>query len=240
MIGLVSAKGSPGVTTTAAALVAACGAGLMVEMDPSGGTLGAWSDDGGEPGLLVLASRLRRPDDEDAWPAATAEPLSGIPAIVGPTAESQARAAVESIAGRLGLAARPQTTGIVVIDGGRWSPSQRSATRVIGCDVVALVCRASVEGIESARWLLDPLAVAAGAPVVLLLIGNGPYRPEEIAGTLGAPVAASIAWDPSAAASLKTHGARRRWRRSPLARSARAALDSLSAAGAPWMAADHG
>jgi hypothetical protein len=238
---MVSAKGSPGVTTTAAALVAVSGGGLLVEMDPSGGTLGSWSADGaGEPGLVVLASRLRRPADVDAWGEATAEPLRGVPAIVGPTAEAHARATVEAIAGRIGLATHPPVTGVAVVDAGRWSPSQGSATRVTGCDVIALTCRSTVEGIEAARWMLDPLTVTAGAPVVLLLVGDGPYRSDEVARTLGAPVAATIAWDPSAVTSLRTYGASGRWRRSQLARSARAALDSVRAFASPWRSVGDG
>lgn len=240
MIGVVSAKGSPGVTTTAAALVAAAGNGLLIELDPSGGSIGCWSGDAGEAGLLALATRLRRPHDHEAWREAAAEPLPGLPTIVAPTAEPHARAAVESMAERIGIAARAQLSGLVVMDGGRWSPSQASAARVTGCDVVAVVCRATIEGIEAARWILGPITVVAGAPVVLLLIGDGPYPAEEVSAALGVPVAATLVWDPSAAASLRTRGANRRWGHSQLARSARSALDSLGVLATPWTAVGDG
>jgi hypothetical protein len=240
VIGVVSAKGSPGVTTTAAALVAAAVDGLLIELDPSGGSIGSWCGDAGEAGLLALASRLRRPDDHGVWGEATAEPLRGVRTVVAPTAEPQARATVEAIAGRIGVGVRGQLPGVVVVDAGRWSPSQASAARVTGCDVVAMVCRSTTEGIEAARWMLDPLAVATSAPVVLVLVGEGPYRAEEIAGVLGAPVAATIAWDPSAVASLQARGVGGRWHRTNLARSARAALDSLGAFTSSWLAVDDG
>lgn len=240
MIGLISAKGSPGVTTTAAALVAAAGVGLLVEMDPSGGTLGSWSGGAGEAGLIALASRLRRPEDRDVWRETTVEPLQGVPAIVAPTAEPQARATVEEVAGRFGIAARSALSGVVVVDAGRWSPSQVSAAQVTGCDVLALVCQSTVEGIEAARWMLDPLAVTAGAPVALLLIGDGPYPAEEVASTVGVPVAATISWDPPAAASLQARGASKTWRRTQHARSARAALDAFTAFAGRRMAVSDG
>jgi hypothetical protein len=57
LIGLVSAKGSPGVSIAALALTAAAGdAGLLMELDPSGGSLECWTGIPGEPGLVRVAS----------------------------------------------------------------------------------------------------------------------------------------------------------------------------------------
>ena len=41
LLGLVSAKGAPGVTSAAVALTAVSG-GVMVELDPSGGSVDCW------------------------------------------------------------------------------------------------------------------------------------------------------------------------------------------------------
>ena len=63
LIALVSAKGSPGVTTTGVALVAAASIGdaLLVEADPAGGDLECWCGPLGEPGLLAVATEKRHP-----------------------------------------------------------------------------------------------------------------------------------------------------------------------------------
>lgn len=55
----------------------------------------------------------------------------------------------------------------------------------------------------------------------MLLVGDHPYGPAEVAATLGVDVAGVIAWDPRTAAVLTgLHGAVRDLRRSPLVRSA--------------------
>jgi hypothetical protein len=64
----------------------------------------------------------------------------------------------------------------------------------------------------------------------LLLVGDHPYGPDEVAATLDVDVAGVIAWDPRTAAVLTgLHGAVRDLRRSPLVRSAA----TLAAALAP-------
>src|SRR5918993_3216162 len=87
---LVSAKGSPGVTTTAAALAAAVvdrgeGPGLLVELDPSGGDAAMLCDRVGEAALVSLAEELRHgtPGADTVW-AHTVEAPPGVPAVRGP------------------------------------------------------------------------------------------------------------------------------------------------------------
>ena len=46
LLGLVSAKASPGVTTAALALTAVAEDGLLVELDPSGGSIECWTSGG--------------------------------------------------------------------------------------------------------------------------------------------------------------------------------------------------
>lgn len=234
MIGLASVKGSPGVTTTALAMVAGEANGLLVELDPSGGTVGSWSRPTGEPGLLTLASRLRREASIEVLDeTATDLGVGGATAISAPTGEPQARAAVGAAWGHLSpMLAR--LNEMVVVDLGRWSPSQESAGRLIGCEVVGLVCRPTVAGIESVRSLLSPLGEAAHAPVGVLLIGDRPYGPAEVATTLGVP-AVAIDWDSRGAEALRTGTVSRAWRRTHLARSTQRAVQTLrSWSSASW------
>ena len=62
----------------------------------------------------------------------------------------------------------------------------------------------------------------------MLLVGDHPYGPDEVAVTLGVEVAGVIAWDPRTAAVLTgSRGAVRDLRRSPLVRSAATLADTL-------------
>lgn len=116
----------------------------------------------------------------------------------------------------------------VVVDAGRWSRSQVTARRLVGCDVVAVVCTPTVEGIEGARWLIEPLGSSVTNRVVVVLVGDRPYPPGEVAAAVGVPVVGVLAWDPRGLNALVITGAGRGWARSALARSARSALGSFT------------
>ena len=61
-LGLVSAKGSPGVTTLALGAAEIMDA-IAVELDPSGGDVECWLGPVGEPGLIRVAGALRHTAD---------------------------------------------------------------------------------------------------------------------------------------------------------------------------------
>lgn len=84
IVGLVSAKGSPGVTTAALALAAVADDGLLVELDPSGGSVEAWTGVGGEPGLVRVASGLRRSAGADSVVEHVVDVPPGVRAILAP------------------------------------------------------------------------------------------------------------------------------------------------------------
>lgn len=228
LLGLVSAKGSPGVTTAALALTAvAVDGGLLVELDPSGGSIECWTGAAGEPGLVRVASGLRRAVDPITLLEHAVEVPPGVRSILSPAAGSQAESTIAMTGDRLTPALGELDT-TVVIDGGRWARSQPTAHRVSGCDVVAVVCAPTVDGIEAARWLLEPLGSVVTGTVAVVLAGERPYSPEEVAAVVDAPVAGALAWDPRSAAALVARGAAGRgWSRTPLARSARSLLTAL-------------
>lgn len=229
LFGLVSAKGSPGVTTAALALTVAAGdRGLLVELDPSSGSVECWTGATGEPGLIRLANGLRRAVEPEELLTHAAVAPPGVRSALAPTAGSLSESTIAVMGDRLGpvLGAVDAT---VIVDGGRWSRSQPTARRIVGCDVLGVVCAPTVQGVEAARWLINPLRSTAGGQVVLVLVGDRPYAPPEIAAAVGVPVMGVLAWDPRGVSALLTTGAGRGWSRCALARSARSLLDALPA-----------
>lgn len=235
VITLVSAKGSPGVTTTAAALaavVASKGAhhsgSVLVELDPAGGDLEVLTGArAGAPSLLAAAAELRRAASPEVLASHADEVVTGLRALVAPTASAVVTPAIGAVAGRLEreLAA---ATGWVVVDAGRWDRDQPTAGRLEGADVVGLVCRSTAVSVAHARDLVAPLRVLAPL-VVVVLVGDVPYGPAEVATVLDAPVLDPVVWDPKGVASLWESGVTARWRsRSRLGRSAGALLDGLT------------
>jgi hypothetical protein len=231
---LVSAKGSPGVTTTAAA-VAAVATGrvrtLLAELDPSGGSIRVLTDHSAASGLVDAATQLRRTNSPAAIAENTVVVGEGIPALLAPTAGMAAASVIASIGDRWVEAMAPWA-GEVYVDAGRWELDQRTAGRIAGADVLALVCRPTLAGVEHSRYIVDRLH-DSGRPVAVIVVGDRPYEPEEVAAHLDLPLAGALAWDRRAVASLWAGGANRWWLRTPLARSAGALRHALHRLAAP-------
>ena len=227
VIGLVSAKGSPGATTAALAFTATAGQrGLFVELDPSGGSVECWTGMTGEPGLVQAANALRRSAEPEAVTGPVIEAPPGVWSVLAPSSGTMAESTITSAGDRL-VTACSQLDREVVVDGGRWARSQPTAHRMAGCDVIAVVCAPTVAGVEAARGLAEPLTSTTESPVVLLLVGDRPYTPAEVATAVAVPVAGALPWDRRAVGVLLSAGAGRAWSRTPLARSAQSILDTL-------------
>lgn len=228
IVGLVSAKGAPGVTTAALALAAVAPDGLLIEFDPSGGSIESWTGAGGEPGLVRVASGLRRSPGPEVVLEHAVDVPSGVRSVLAPTAGPYAESTVTMARERLPMVLRDLSDVTVFVDAGRWSRSQQTASRITACDVVAVVCSPTVEGVEAARWLAEPLQLETRGNVVSLVVGDRPYPADEVAQAIGIPSAGALTWDQRGVTSLLTRGAGRAWERSPLARSARSALSRLA------------
>ena len=219
LVGLVSAKGAPGVTTAALALSAATG-GVFVELDPSGGSVECWTGSAGEPALVALASGLRRHLPADDFVGATHQIIPGVRGFLAPTSGPFAESTIAAVGDGL-LSCFSHIEATMFVDGGRWATSQPTARRLAGCTFVAVVCTPTVEGVEAARWIVDPLR--AVAPTVgILAVGLHPYSAAEIGSAIEAPVLGALSWDPRGLAVLLDRGPSRAWMRCALARSARA------------------
>jgi Flp pilus assembly CpaE family ATPase len=228
LIGFVSAKGSPGVTTASLAFAAVLGIeGLLVEFDPSGGSVECWTGTTDEPGLVRTASALRRTINAESLVHGTTQVPDGVSSILAPTSGVLAESAVAAIGERLNTATA-ESDRTVIVDAGRWARSQSTARRISGCDAIVLVCHPTIAGIEAARALVDQLTIAAGCPVSLLLNGERPYGEREVAEATGLTIAGTLPWDTRAINDLIVVGPTRAWLRTGLARSARSALANLT------------
>lgn len=237
LLSLISAHGAPGVSTAAAALAAVgaeerAAAGTaqgvdLVELDPAGGDLEAYTGANGESGLLHAASDLR----PEALAECSIEAPNGVMSLLAPTSAPEATSTI--IAGVEGWGAAFSTVGgLVIADCGRWEKAHPAAGRLAGSDVVAAVCRPDPRGVEHVRHLVnDVRALVWPAPVAVVTIGDRPYGLREVAAALDVPAGGTLAWDPKGAAALWTEGiGQRRFRRWPsswLARSARGVLKEL-------------
>lgn len=229
---LVSAKGSPGVTTATAALAAVAtgvgvGPSLMAELDPSGGSVQVLTGTVAVPGLVDAAGRLRRETTRSAVEENMTQLPPGVHNLLAPAASSIAESVIES-AGTRWLPALRAVAPEVFVDCGRWQPHGRTSQRIVGADLVAVVCRPTVSGVEHTRHVLQHLAEMARRPVAVVVVGDRPYAPEEAAAHLDVPLAGTLAWDPRGVTNLWAEGASKRWLRSLLARTAASTLAGLT------------
>lgn len=197
----------------------------MVELDPSGGSIDCWLQATGEPGLIRAASALRRQADPEALALCVTEVVPGARALRSPSSGPLAESTIVALRDRL-LSALADLDETLIVDCGRWSRSQPTAGRIAGCDVVALVCSPTIEGVEAARWQVDQLARLIDR-VAIIPVGDRPYGPDELADVTGAEVVGPLAWDRRGLARLLEGGTAGGWQRTSLARSARDILQSL-------------
>lgn len=198
---LVSAKASPGATTTLLALAAAWPAGrplLLVEADPDGGDLTARTGLPTEPGMATLAAAARRGLAPEAI-AGHSQALPGgeVTVLVGPADAEQAVRGLALLAGPLGRVL-PGRAGDVLVDGGRVRPGSPAWPLLVAADAVVLVVRPRLDELGHLPGLLR----RADPRPSLILVGDRPYSPEDVSATLDVPVLGRLPEDPHTAAVL--------------------------------------
>ena len=228
-----AARSSPGVTTATLACASVWpGRVLLVEASEDGGALAARFNLPVEPGLTTLAAASRHGSNRDGPAALLGQHVQRLPgtdridALVGPASLEPAQALLRTAAARLaGLLDQADTD--VLIDAGRLPGAPLAGPLLETADRLLLVVRPRVEELTSLAHRM-PLLTRLGPPPVVLLVGERPYGPDEVADTLGIPVVGVLAHDPSAADALAAAGSDRRLARSALLRSATGIVHTLT------------
>jgi hypothetical protein len=237
LIAMVSAKGSPGVSTAALACTLTWPAPtLLVEADPAGGDL-----------LAGYLSRYELPTDRGILPLAGAAVRGAaeyefagqlidldsprqqrmvLPGISDPTQS----ASLQPGWGRLGEFFA-SLTPTVIADCGRLVAPHPPIPLLACADLVLIVVRPqsirSVSPVVPAIARLRRELPEEEGSLGLLLVGDG-LTPKELSKNLGVPVLGRLAWDPATAAGLCGEGKGRK--RGPLMRSASATYKQVHAA----------
>jgi hypothetical protein len=227
-----------GATTLAVALAARWpkANAVVVEADPAGGDLAFRFGHHREPGLAELAADARRgAGGVDLAAYAQRLPL-GVEVVFGPAAPAtpQAVSVVAALVDGGGLdvlraAARER---LVVVDVGRLDWRSPALPIAFAADVLLLVTRAGLDGVDAVQVRRNALLALPGrrASVRLVLTGRPFAQPEEIARVVGLPVAALLPDDRRAAAVLAGQAQPRwGWTRLELLKAARALALSLQA-----------
>ncbi|HEY8722148.1 hypothetical protein [Pengzhenrongella sp.] len=242
LIVLCSAKGSPGVTTTALALgwvwpTALPGRrSLVVDADPAGSGVLPGFFQANAPqvgGILGLVRSGDGVEVDDLLTNAVALESSGerlvLPGIVDP-AQARALAGVWSQLAHVAHDADVQGLDILV-DVGRLGHLHQPSILLDRADLVVVVLRASLVSIAAARPAvghLQELRGAGGAVVGALVGDQAPYTAKEIASELGVEIPIVVPRDAVAARMFSDGiGNWSRMARSPLLRSATAAAGQL-------------
>jgi MinD-like ATPase involved in chromosome partitioning or flagellar assembly len=223
LVAVGSVKGSPGATTWALAVAARWPhepAPVVVELDPAGGDVGSRFGVHDVPGLSSLVTAIRHAPVGDAADYMQRLPV-GVDVIVAPPADAAAATTAEFTARGPAVLRELAAVRPVLADVGRLDPASPALSYLDKADELLLVARPHAAEL---RHLKARAAVlAAHCPVLrLVLVGAGPYRPEEIATYLGLPVAATVPHDRDGAGILGgVYRPGRGWTRRPLLSSAR-------------------
>ena len=159
--------------------------------------------------------------------------------MVGPASAAEAHAVLRDVAGPFAAWCATQDSLDIIVDCGRTAPASPTLEILIRADAAMMLVRPSIDQLRPAAHRVAALE-AAGATAGMLLVGERPYGPDEVASTLNVPVAGVLAWDPRAATVLAGgRGTVRDLRRSPLVRSA-ATLAAKLASEPPASEPDEG
>lgn len=226
IVALASRKASPG-TTTLTALLAAYwyepgSERLVVEADPSGGTLAArWSNAHGlswDPGLLSLSTTRSRLD-AGLLPSISQPLADAFWVAAAPPAPDQVRACLARM-GDTGAAALAGAADLATfVDCGRLTSSSPALPLAQRAAMTILVCRPRLDEVHALVPAVSELS-QAGCSLGLVCVGDGPYPPSEVARTLATDLLAVLPVDDRACAALDREGFRagRVLRRSALVR----------------------
>jgi hypothetical protein len=235
VIALVSAKGSPGATTSALAFTLTWpGRCLLAECDPSGGDVlagylrGSLDAQRGLAQLAVAELRGRLREEFDRQLVDLDAPRRQrllLPGVRDPAQAATVAPVWPAIADQL---RHLGDDGIVIADCGRMSNPYLGWPVLQAADRVLLTLRGTLPSVSHAVPAIQLLGRELGDRadrLGLLVVDTGPYPPGEIADRLQVALAATLPADPPSARSLSFGGSVHR--RRPLIRAAVAAHPQL-------------
>jgi MinD-like ATPase involved in chromosome partitioning or flagellar assembly len=239
---LTSARGAPGVTTSALAIAMLWPRPVvLVEADVAGSSsiLAGYLRGSVPPdrGLVSLAVAHRRGLLDEQFYDQTVPLIQDRVRLVPGLVSAQQAPSMDKLWSPLGVVlANLEHSGTdVIVDAGRLGMMHGPMPLVRSADALLLVTRTTLPAVSAARARVpvlrnDLLQLGKGDDTLaMLLVGEGqPYRAREIRSALETPVLASMAWDQAAADSL-SQGAPygRRFAAAPLFRSTRVVIGAV-------------
>jgi hypothetical protein len=210
-----SVRGAPGVTTTAHLVAGGLDGAVLVEADLAGGVMAVRYGLGREPGLTSLAAAGIAEHDE--W-RHHAQDAGGVAVLVGPDSPESAGALWRRAGDRLATVLEASDAHVVA-DVGRLV----GATPLLGtASLLVVLVRPIAEHLVALSHRVDGLRrVVHPGTLGVVLVGEGPYGPDDVADPLGLDVLGALP-DDRRAADLLIEGGRsaRSLGRSRLARAA--------------------
>lgn len=200
LIGVCSAKGSPGATTAALALGARWPSPdpIVVEADPAGGDLAARFRLDAGPSLVTLAAASRRGGDPQLLSEHCQRLPGGLRVIAGPIAAHQAWAALTLLASHGGRMIR--APGTVLLDVGRLEPSSPAVSLLHAVDALLVLAHPNEAELAHVATLVHEVPAWTPNPC-LVLVGPG-YPRAEVESELRIPVLGTLPDDPHGAGVL--------------------------------------
>lgn len=203
LIAVTSSRTSPGSTTLAVGLSLAWShqvdKSLLIEADPAGGVLGLRFGLRSTPSLTTFGSDCRNGYEEDLlW--ANTQDLRGfecMPGSVDPRLSSSWLERVDPMIAKH----VPELSAPTIVDLGRLSNDLSAPNIIKAADRVLVVTRPTIAEIQSLRFRIRQVRLAGGTPN-LVVIGDRPHDPHEIARLVDIPLLAVIPDEPALAAAL--------------------------------------
>ena len=230
VIAVSSSRSSPGATSLAVALGFAWRASgeqpLIVEADEAGGVLGLRFGLPHERTWTTLSADLRRAN-RPGLVVENAVDLNGLPCVLAPVDPVMSAAALRRSAATV-AELLASMDGPVVVDLGRTDGHEAALPLARAADEVLLVCRPRPDEVQSALFAIRLLEANDCRPA-LVIVGDQPHSPQEVADLAGIRLAAVIPDDPALAVAFSGgRFAAGRLRRSTLWRSVAALADDLA------------